>query len=132
MSRSGYTSKNVRANIGSVAVAASQTDSEIAPSFSIRGDLSRGIVIDIEASVVTVGAGITAKLQVRQSNEQAWIDSKTVSITATGTSSIKLLDTVAADQTHLPLRPVARLVVTTGAGSAITIDKIFVLETSDF
>lgn len=132
MSRAGFTTKDLRKNLGSITVGASQTDVEIGPAFAIRGDLITAFLVDIESSAFTLGAGITVKLQVRSSNLQAWADSKTASATAVGTTTIKLLDTIAGDQTFLPLKPQARVVVTTGAGSSITVSNIFALETSSF
>ncbi len=129
MSRSGFTSKQVAIE---GAVGASVTDQPISENFAIRGSFLTAFLIDIEVGSVTVAAGITAKLQVRQSGNQDWIDSKTVDIDGDGTFTISLLDTVTADQEFLPLRPVGRVVVTTGAGDAVTVNKIYVLDSSSF
>jgi len=85
------------------------------------------MVLAIQASAVTVGAGITAKLRTRI-GQQVAVDSKTVAITGNGIAYIKLNVNIAADQTHLPLLSIGELVVTTGAGSAVTIDAVWVIQ----
>ena len=85
------------------------------------------MVLAIQASAVTVGAGITAKLRTRI-GQQVAVDSKTVAITANGIAYIKLNVNISADQTHLPLLSIGELVVTTGAGSAVTIDAAWVIQ----
>lgn len=108
------------------AVAASQTDLAITKEFNITAGGSKNIVIAIKASAVTVAAAITAKLQTGVDGE--YFDSKTVSITGNGTFFIKLNIEVAGDQTYLPLLSTGRVVVTTGLGDAVTIDKVNVIQ----
>lgn len=90
------------------------------------------IRIDLIASALTVGAGITAKLQVSpgvdSTGAKIWVDSKTAAMTATGASTITLQPEVTGDQTYLPLPDTARVVVTTGAGSSVTVIHINVLQ----
>lgn len=105
-------------------VGASATNQAVSKTFYIS--FLTALIIDLEVSAVTDTTGITAKLQVRQSNDQDWIDSKTVTIDGNGTFTIALLDTVAGDQPFLPLRSIGRIVVSTGADDAVTVDKIFV------
>jgi hypothetical protein len=127
-----YSAVNVLKDLTSQTVAASQTNSVLVgrgprDCFAIQPAFMRGICIDVVCSAVTVGGGITLKLQTRYSNAQSWVDSVTVAVTAAGTFSLKLLDTIAGDQTYLPLRSEGRVVVTTGAASAsVTVDAIYV------
>lgn len=128
----GFTSINAVKDGASVVVAASQTDAVLTGKgprdcFAIQPAFMRGLCIDVVCSAVTVGAGITLKLQTRYSNSQAWVDSKTAAVTADGTVSITLLDTVDADKTYLPLRSEGRVVVTTGgSGAAVTVSAVYV------
>ena len=59
------------------------------------------LVVKIKVSGVTVGGGITAKLQTGIDGE--FVDSKTVSISGNGNFYIKLLAAAAGDQTFFPL-----------------------------
>lgn len=108
-------------------VGASATDSPISKTFTITSGGSTSMVVAVKASGVTVGAGITAKLRTGIGNNTA-VDSKTVSITANGIALIKLNINIAADQTHLPLLSIGEVVLTTGAGSAATIDAVWVIQ----
>ena len=73
----------------------------------------------------SAGTG-TLKLQVRFSKDQDWINTKSATVTADGTFTIKFLDTVAADQQYLPLRPQGRLVATTTSTDAFTVDAVYI------
>lgn len=85
------------------------------------------MVIKLVASGVTVAGAITAKLQT--AIDGFFVDSKTVSITASGAYYIKLNVEVTADQTYLPLLSAGRVVVTTtNAGDAAVIGNISVLQ----
>jgi hypothetical protein len=85
------------------------------------------MVIAIKASSVTAGAGITAKLR-SSIGENTPVDAKTVSIAADGIVYLKLDINISGDQTHLPLLSLGEIVLTTGAGSAATIDAVWVLQ----
>jgi hypothetical protein len=109
-------------------VGASATNQAITKSFAVSDQDSRTISIDIKYSTATVATGITAKLQSSFDNGTTWIDSATVAITA-GSNTYKsiVLDIAkAADQTYLPLRPLARVVVSSGAGDSATITSVMV------
>lgn len=108
-------------------VGASTTNTPISKTFTITHGGSTNIVIAIKASSVTAGAGITAKLRTGIGANTP-VDSKTVSITADGIAYIKLNVNISADQTHLPLLSIGEVVLTTGAGSAATIDAVWVLQ----
>jgi peptidoglycan hydrolase-like protein with peptidoglycan-binding domain len=77
--------------------------------------------VDITASGVTVVGSISVILQ-HSSDGIIWTSTKTAAVAANGQVSLQFLDTVAGDQTHLPLRPLLRLVATTtDAGDEVTI-----------
>ena len=123
----GWAPKNV-VKSGLAAIGASQTNLAISNDFGISAQgACQGMVIAVAVSGVTVGAGITAKLQSGISG--TFVDSKSVSITGNGTFYIKLLAANSSDaSTYLPLLTGGRVVVTTGAGSACTIDAVYVLQ----
>lgn len=93
----------------------------------VTGHGSRALRVDVKVKDVVAGAGITAIVQ-HASTISGWVDTKSVSITGDGTFSVTFLDSVAADQTHLPLRPKLRVVITTGAGSAVTVEAVSVMQ----
>jgi len=113
-------------------VVAAQTNLAVSKEFRISGQGSVKFRVDLVADAVTVGAGITAKLQttsgVDKDGNEDWVDAKTTAVTAAGSFSISLLAQLAADQTYLPLRPKGRVVVTTGAGSAVTFESIRIMQ----
>lgn len=86
------------------------------------------ILIDIIVSGVSGGAG-TVKLQdssdgfTTAGND---VSGKTVTISGNGTFTIKVYAT--QDEAILPLRNSMRLVATTGAGDAFTVDEIRILQ----
>ena len=107
-------------------IGASETETPIA-EFSSDFQSSLNFRADVVASSVTAAAGITLKLQHRAVSgdyEDLATANSSVAITAAGTVSIVLHVQRAADQADLPLRKSCRLVVTTGAGDAVTIDKV--------
>ena len=122
----GWSPKNV-VKSGLAPIGASETNAAISNDFAISGQgACQGMVIAISVSGVTVGAGITAKLQ--SGLNGSFVDSKTVSITAAGIFYIKLLAANSSDQTYLPLLSTGRVVISTGAGSAVTVDSVNVLQ----
>lgn len=122
-----WTPRNVSALTAPVAVGASQTDAPVSNQFGITAGGSRNIVVAAKVSAVTVGAGITLKLR-SSIGTQSPQDSKTVAVTGNGMFYIKLLAEAAADQTHLPLLSLGQVVATTGAGSAVTVDNVWVIQ----
>lgn len=87
---------------------------------------SRAFRVDIKVSGVTVVGGINAILQ-HQTADLGWEDTKTIAITTNDVVSAKFLDTVAGDQTYLPLRGKVRVVcTTTNAGDKVTFDSIII------
>jgi hypothetical protein len=55
-----------------------------------------------------------------------WQDGNSVSVTANGWFYIRMNVEVAADQAKLPLANLGKLVATTGVGSAVTVDAIYI------
>lgn len=118
----------------SVTIPASQTAGVLtgnaaSDGFAIPAFMAKGWCCDITVSATTVATGVTLKLQTRFSADQSWQDSSsTVSVANgfTGTKTIRLLDTVSADQAYLPLRPLGRVVAVTGAGDSITVTSVII------
>lgn len=109
-------------------VGASETNLSIT-EFAADFESSINFRADIVCSAVTVATGITVKLQHRAvggSFEDLTSANASASITGNGTFSIVLHVQRAADQADLPVRKQCRLVVTTGAGDAVTFDEITV------
>lgn len=85
-------------------------------------------IVKITASGVTVVGSITAKLQ-SSIGGSAWVDAKTVTISANGDFYIRLNTQVSGDQGFLPLLNLARIVITTtNAGDAVTISSLYELQ----
>lgn len=107
-----------------VTVGASQSDFVISRVAQIECSSSRDMIIVLEASGVTAATGITVKLE-HSHRKDAQFDepaaTETVAITGDGTFEIdiqRVLGTTPA------LKPFIRLVVDTGAGDAVTFDRI--------
>lgn len=123
---SGYAATDITL-IPSRAIAGVVTNTPITREDRVSAGGSIHYVVKVAASAVTVVGAITAKLQTAISDD--WVDSKTVSITATGNFYIKLMAEVAGDQTFLPLLGKARVVITTtNAGDLVTIDSVNILQ----
>lgn len=110
-----------------LAFGASVTAQPISKPIGLTAKGSLNVRVDVEVSGVTVGAGISVKLQMQSINE-GWTDlagaNATASITANGMVSMRQNVEVAADQPNMPLKKMLRVVVTTGAGSAVTIEQV--------
>ena len=112
------------------AVAASQTKQIVSRMFLLTGaGMSRGFRVDVSCSSVTSAAGITAILQSSPDGE-TWADVDATNIKAAITTdgwvgiSANAADSTVA--TKFPVQPRCRVVVTTGAGDAATVDDIIV------
>lgn len=110
-----------------VSVGASQTNVPVSTQFGITAGGSRNIVVAAKVSGLTVGGGVTLKLR-SSIGVQTAQDSKTTSVTADGMVYIKLIAEASADQTFLPLLSLGQVVVTTGAGSAVTVEDVWVIQ----
>lgn len=122
----GWSAKQVLNGASSVAVGASETDTVVGKEYPITAGGSLNHVVKLSVSGVTLATGITAKLQTAIGND--WVDSKTVAITANGNYYIKLQTTAAGDQPFLPLLNKGRVVISTGAGDAVTASSVEVLQ----
>jgi hypothetical protein len=116
----GYVTREVLLNGSSVVLGASETNTVVSENHRIGCELKDHQMVAISAASVTAGAGITAKLQHSWDGGSTFIDvtSASVAITADGVFHI-------ATQTQL--YPIQRVVVTTGAGSAATINSVVML-----
>ncbi len=120
--------KEVKLNQLNQSVVASQTAQAVSNDFGING-FSRGLLrVDINASALTAGSGISAILQNKDGSQADWVTVKTVAMTATGVTSININQNNSADFTAVPLRPLGRVVITTLSGASLTIDSILVFQ----
>lgn len=130
----GYFVEDILLDSAGVTKGASVTAEAISKAFHISAGGSLNIRIDLVADTFTAGAGITFKLQtssgVDKDGVQNWIDaSGNVSITAAGSYSLALnIEDVTNDEQYLPLRPMGRVVITTGAGSAVTVERLSLMQ----
>jgi len=122
-----WTPRNVSALNAPVVVGASQTDVPVSTQFGITAGGSRSIVVAAKVSGLAVGAGVTLKLR-SAIGTQSVQDSKTASITSNGMVYIKLLAESSSDQSFLPLLSLGQVVISTTAGSAVTVDNVWVLQ----
>lgn len=120
----GWSAKDITLKpAGTQTVGASQTDVVISlENPTTAGGATKGFVVKAVFSAVTVAAAITAKLQSAIGTD--WVDSKTVSVTATGGFYIKILN----DATYMPLLNKHRVVLTTGAGDTATVTSVEILQ----
>ena len=125
MSKAYYPQECKASNV--TVVGASQTNAPISLTFSVSKAGSLNILVAIQCSSVTAGAGITAKLQSSVTGAD-WLDGNSVSVTGNGWFYIRMNIEVSADQAKLPLADLGRVVLTTGAGSAATIDAVYVVQ----
>ena len=108
-------------------VGASETNTVVSREFPITGGGSRQLVARVKTSATTVAVGITFGIQ-SSMDGSVWVKAaKTTAITGDGNFTLSLIAELAGDQASLPLLPRARIVVTSGAGDAVTIDNVFVV-----
>jgi hypothetical protein len=124
----GYSPKQLV--ITPITVGASVTALQIGSEFGVSAGGARSIRLDIQASAVTAGGGITVALQHKIFDTWTALSSAnaSVAISANGRVAIRMFIERSADQADMPLAKNARLVITTGVGSAVTIDKASVLQ----
>ena len=109
---------------------ASLTASPVSQEFRISHSGSLNILVGIQCSGVTAGAGISAKLQssILGGVSADWQDGNSVAITGNGWVYIRMNVQTSTDQAKLPLADVGRLVVTTGVNSAVTISQVCIVQ----
>lgn len=125
-----YTPVSVLKNQSSVVFGAGVTAVAASEEFRISQAGSLNILLGIKCASVTAGAGISAKLQSSfyGQADASWQDGNSISISGNGWFYIRMNIQTSGDQTLLPLADVGRVVITTGAGSAVTVTAIEVLQ----
>lgn len=120
-----YSGKNITKS-SLAALGASLTDEAVSDTVKLWSEAGAlALRVDIKASSVTAGAGITAKIQELKAG-LTWADVKSVAITTNGIVSIKINGYQSDDKALVPLADQIRVVVSTTAGSAVTIDAVVV------
>lgn len=125
----GYKTKNYIKRGQSVVVGASETDTIVTDPWSVSSQDSLYTLIKLKCTTVTVAAAITAKLQHSWDGGTTWEavgNRAQVTVTADGVFLISVISTDTSDAAQLPLWPLARLTLTTGAGDAATVTEVWV------
>ena len=125
-----YSPEHVLKSQTAQVLGASATAIAVTEPFRISHSGSLNILVGIKCASVTAGAGITAKLQssIYGNSSADWIDGNSVSITGNGWFYIRMNVQASGDQAKLPLADVGQIVLTTGAGSAVTVSDVLVLQ----
>lgn len=124
-----YRAPSVLLDETSQSVGASKTGQVVSREFNLPPDAAtRAMRLDIECSGVTKTTGITVKLQhaVADGEDFADVDSTDAAVTIDddGWFAIVLSSTNSSTADLFPLRQLARVVVSTGADDAVTVDDI--------
>lgn len=110
-----------------LAFGASASNQVISKPIGLTKDGSLHLRVDVKLSSVAAGAGISMKLQHSSINGD-WADlagaNATVAVTGNGTFSMTQAVERATDQVNMPLKKMVRVLITTGAGSAATVDEL--------
>jgi len=112
---------------GAKTLGASITNEPVSEVFKVTpGGANEAMRVDLVVSDVTASTGITAKLQ--QKIVDSFSDVATVSITGNGTFTILInaRNDSAGYYSLLPLSNLGRVVISTGAGDAVTVDNVYV------
>jgi hypothetical protein len=115
---SGYTTKQFQLAPTTV-VGASQTAAPVSTTQNLSSGDSLDMIVEIGVSAFTEGAGITGIVQ-HSHDGVTWATAKSGAISGTGVTEIKFKSAY----TETPVRPLMRVVVTTTAGSSITINSV--------
>ena len=111
-----------------VSVGASESNYEVA-EFSVEYESSLNFRASIEVSNVVVATGISAKLQHRPING-SYSDlasaNASVVIAGNGVVSINLNKENSTDVADMPLHQMCRIVITTGAGDSVDVNRILI------
>ena len=124
----GHYTKNVLLNGAAQVVGESVTAQAVSNEFRINAEDSLNFRMSILTTTSTVAVGITAKLQHSWDGGATWfaVGSRAqVAITGDDSFEISLVVTDTSDAAQLPLYPLGRLVIDTGAGDAVTITEIW-------
>lgn len=122
---SGYSSQSYLLASATQSVAENATNQVVSKVFRIPADGRLEFRADLTAAN-TAGGSPTAMLQTSHDGE-TWVDGKTTTV-ADGNVAINYLPNVAGDQAYLPLCPLGRIAITTGAGVSVDITEVFVAE----
>jgi hypothetical protein len=129
----GYVPKSILKKPGNAIVIGASAEQVVSEETAVTAGGSIRCRVDILVSDVTVTTAITAKLQMRTFQDE-WSDlagaNASVTITTDGQVSITQLIERSADQPNLPLKSFIRVVISTGTGDAVTVDKIIFLQPS--
>ena len=93
------------------------------------GGSTKSVRFEVVTAAVTVGAGITLAAQ-SQLADGTWVavSGLSASVTAAGCSVLSMNANSAAGIAAMPLAKLMRVVVTTGAGSAVTVNSVRFLQ----
>jgi hypothetical protein len=128
----GYYSKEVlrqeNALVNGIAVA-----KIVSNEFRISPQGSINLRIDLVCDSVAVTTGINFILQttsgVDKDGNEDWQDTKTTTVTVSGSYTLTFMVAKTTDQQYLPLRPKGRIVVNAaGVGDTITVESIRVMQ----
>lgn len=112
-----------------IAVGASATNTAVSQVFRIWDSGRKNLRIKVTAASVTAATGITAKLQHASGFDATFITTtKSVTISGNGDFYLTLNVEVSGDQAEMPLMPLGRVTITTGAGDAATITSCKVMQ----
>lgn len=122
----GLSPRDVLKNREALELGASVTEEPVTKEIGLSAGGSLAFRVDMKVSSVTSSTGITAKLQHKLTD--TWTDlsgaNASVSITGNGVFSLSQLYTRSADEDNMPVSKQVRVVVSTGAGDAVTFDEI--------
>jgi hypothetical protein len=109
-----------------IVLGASVSNRVISKEIALTAGGSQNLRVDFSVSGVTVGGGITVKLQ--HKSIDAWSDlggaNASHAVTGNGEHSITQLMVRGTDQQNMPIKKQVRVLITTGAGSAVTVNII--------
>ena len=121
----GFNNKDFLSKVESIAVIASQTKQAVVNKFRISELDSKEIRVQITSSSVTVTNAITAGLETSYDGGLTWTSVDTQAIAGNGDVSMTF-SYVAG--TNNALGATGRVVITTGVGDVVTIDKIWITQ----
>lgn len=105
-------------------IGANETDVVVSDIQLISCDDSLTSTFTIEASSVTSASGITLQLQESHRKDATYVDVSGASVAITGNGSFDIVFNE-VDGANRALKPFIRMVITTGAGDAVTVDRIY-------
>lgn len=122
----GYSTRNVTKDSAAQVVGASVTAQAVTNIFNMSSEDAKYFRAVLEVSGVTVGAGITASLQHTYKKTATFKElSPAISVSITGNGEFELEFDV-SEANNKPTWPLAQIVITTGVGSAITVDNVII------